>query len=213
MNDLNQKLIITLVVIPILLGIFRTPKEMGIAVAAIGLALFFANIDKFSRFKGAGFEAELRIAVDEAYAAIVQLKELGLSLSAPIVDELALSGRISKYIPLKYKLNQVSEIANTLKKLGASQKEIDEVCSNIYDQVTNDHTSSILHALKIANPEKKDLFEGINDGKMYDWDKSKIEKFINEHNLTKSDDTNEWFLDLDYFLKQRKLRREDKWQN
>ena len=29
MNDMNQKLIIALVVIPILLGIFRSPKEMG----------------------------------------------------------------------------------------------------------------------------------------------------------------------------------------
>ena len=91
MNDMNQKLIIALVVIPILLGIFRSPKEMGIAVLAIGLALFFSNIDKFSRFKGTfkgvGLEAELKTVVDEAYAAIEQLKELGLSLSSPIVDE------------------------------------------------------------------------------------------------------------------------------
>ena len=48
---------------------------------------------------------------------------------------------------------------------------------------------------------------------MDDWDKGKIETFIRENNLNKSEDTDEWLLDLDYFLKQRKLRREDKWQS
>jgi hypothetical protein len=131
MSDLNQKLIVAMVFIPVLLGIFRTPKEMGIAVGAIFLALCFANIDKIVRFKGAGFEAEMRTAVNKAYAAIEQLKDLGVSLSSPIVDELAVSGRMLQYIPLKYKLERVQKIAETLKKLGASQEEIDEVCSTI----------------------------------------------------------------------------------
>lgn len=217
MNEMNQKLIIALVVIPILLGIFRSPKEMGIAVLAIGLALVFSNIDKFSRFKGtfkgAGLEAELKTAVDEAYAAIEQLKELGLSLSSPIVDELAISGRMLQYIHLKYKLERVAKIADTLKKLGASQEEIDKACSTIYERVTDDHIRRILHSLKSSNPGKEELFEGINDGKMDDWDKGKIETFIRENNLNKSEDTDEWLLDLDYFVKQRKLRREDKWQS
>ncbi|MBL0717434.1 MAG: hypothetical protein JJV89_05235 [Desulfosarcina sp.] len=213
MNDINQKLIIALVVIPILLGILRSPKEMGIAIAAIGLALFFSNIDKFSRFKGAGFEAELKTAVDEAYAAIEQLKDLGLSLSGPIVDELAMSGRMLQYIHLKYKLERVAKIADTLRKLGASQEEIEEACSTLYGRVTNDHIRRILYSLKNSNPEKKELFEGINDGKMVNWEKGKIEIFIKEHNLNKSEDTDECFIDLDYFLKNRKLRREDKWQS
>lgn len=172
---------------------------------------------KFSRFKGTfkgvGLEAELKTAVDEAYAAIEQLKELGLSLSSPIVDELAISGRMLQYIHLKYKLERVAKIADTLKKLGASQEEIDKACSTIYERVTNDHIRRILHSLKSSNPGKEELFEGINDGKMDDWDKGKIETFIRENNLNKSEDTDEWLLDLDYFLKQRKLRREDKWQS
>ena len=81
---------------------------------------------KFSRFKGTfkgvGLEAELKTAVDEAYAAIEQLKELGLSLSSPIVDELAISGRMLQYIHLKYKLERVAKIADTLKKLVKDMK-------------------------------------------------------------------------------------------
>src|SRR5688572_24537628 len=95
MNDeMNQKLLIALVIIPVLFGIFKGWKEMGAATAAVGLALAFANLDKIKSFKGAGFEAEMKEAVTKAYAAIDQLKDLGLSVSAPIVDELAVSGLI-----------------------------------------------------------------------------------------------------------------------
>lgn len=55
------------------------------------MIFFFANLEKFSKFKGAGFEAEMHNAVRETYAALEELKELALSLSAPIIDELAVS--------------------------------------------------------------------------------------------------------------------------
>ena len=81
MSRLNTALIIALVVIPTVFGAFKMPAEMGWAIASIGLALIFANLEKFSRFKGAGFEAELRTAVEKTYAAIEELKELSLVLS------------------------------------------------------------------------------------------------------------------------------------
>jgi hypothetical protein len=213
MNDLTQKLIVALVIVPILLAVFRGPKEMAIVAGAIGVALFFANIDKFSRFKGGGIEAELRTAVGEAYAAIEQLKELGLSLSSPIVDELAISGRMMQFIHLKYKLERVAKIADTLKKLGASQEEIEEACSTIYQRVANDHIRGLVHSLRDSNPGKESLFEGSDDGKMDGWDKIKLERFIKENNLKINEDGEEWIRDLDFFLKTRRLRREERWQS
>jgi len=41
-------------------GFLGRPTEMGIAVLAGALGLAFSNIDKIARFKGAGFEAEMR---------------------------------------------------------------------------------------------------------------------------------------------------------
>jgi hypothetical protein len=41
-------------------GILRRPKEMLICVLSGALGLSFSNLDKISRFKGAGFEAEMR---------------------------------------------------------------------------------------------------------------------------------------------------------
>ena len=54
MNDFTQRLIAILLVVPILVGIFRGTKEMGIAAGAIIVALFFAKLAKFSRFEGGG---------------------------------------------------------------------------------------------------------------------------------------------------------------
>jgi hypothetical protein len=214
MNDLTQKLIFALVIVPVLLAIFRGPKEMTIAAGAISLALFFANLDKFSRFKGPlGIDAELRTVVDQAYAAIVQLRELGVSLSSPIVDELAISGRLMQFIHLKYKLERVAKIAETLRRLGVSDKEINEATSTMYERVTSDHISQILHSLRTANPGKESLFAGLDDGKMNDWDKAKLDKFIKDNNLTVNDEGAEWIKDLDFFLNNKKLRREEKWQS
>jgi hypothetical protein len=212
MNDFTQKLIVILVIVPILVGIFRGTKEMGIAAGAIIVALFFANLDKFSRFKGGGNEAQLRAAVTDAYVAIAQLKELGLSLSSPIMDELAVSGRLLQPIHLKYTLERVAKIAETLKKLAASEKEMEEVVSPIYERVTNDHMRRVLHSLRSLNPEKESLFEGLEEGKMDGWDKSRLDKFIKDNRLEKSEQTEDWIRDLEYFLKNRKLRREEQWQ-
>jgi len=43
-----------------ILGFMGNATEMGLAVVAGAIGLAFANIDKISRFKGAGFEAEMR---------------------------------------------------------------------------------------------------------------------------------------------------------
>lgn len=40
------------------------PTEMGLAIMAGALGLAFANLDKFSKFKGGGFEAELRDKIE-----------------------------------------------------------------------------------------------------------------------------------------------------
>ncbi|NRB40722.1 MAG: hypothetical protein HRU20_20010 [Pseudomonadales bacterium] len=42
-------------------GFIGKPTEMGLAIVAGALGLAFSNIDRISRFKGAGFEAEMRM--------------------------------------------------------------------------------------------------------------------------------------------------------
>jgi hypothetical protein len=213
MSELNQNLIVALVIIPILLGIFRSGTVMSLSIAAIGLALFFVNLDKFSRFKTPGFEAELQTVVNKAYAAISELKELGLSLSAPIVDELAISGRMLIYIPLKYKLERVEKIRANLKALGASPEEIDKATGTLYERITKDIIDRIVAALKSSNPDKESIIKTLESQQTLNWDKEAFEKFISDNGITRNDDAEQWLLDLEYFKGTHKLRREDKWQS
>ncbi|WP_296060759.1 hypothetical protein [uncultured Amphritea sp.] len=77
-------------------GLIGMAAEMGIAVAASGIFLAFANLDKFSEFKGAGFEAKLKEAVNEANATIENLKEVAKPLIKTNLFALAKAGRFSE---------------------------------------------------------------------------------------------------------------------
>jgi len=50
----------TLFGVSTLLGLLGKPTEMGLAIIAGAIGLAFTNIDKISKFKGAGFSAEMR---------------------------------------------------------------------------------------------------------------------------------------------------------
>ena len=65
----------------IILGFNNNPTEMGLAIIGGSLCLSFANIDKIQRFKGAGFEAEMKIDI------LKELKGLkGQELSEKLSD-------------------------------------------------------------------------------------------------------------------------------
>jgi len=157
-------------------------------------------------------KVKLDSSVADANIAIEEMKKLGLVLAAPIVDELAVSGRLFQYINLSHKLERVEYIVDNLKKLGASQNEIDGVCETIYCRVKEDHIRRIIGSLREPNPDKKDLLKNILELELDEWNVSQINKLINDNNLKISEETKECFSDLEYFFKNRKLRREDKWQ-
>lgn len=145
-----------LIIVPVSFGIFSPEwQKMLISAVVIIAVWFFLNMDKFKYFKFLGLEAKLQKAVNKAYAAIHQLKELGLSLSSPILHELAVSGNILYFIDLKYKLEHAEKIIAGLKELGASEKEIEENCHPLYHFVTNKHVRAILGFLKQGNVRKK----------------------------------------------------------
>jgi len=59
-NYLNIAAYIVLFGFSLLFGFLGKPTEMGLAILAGSLGLAFLNIDKIKRFKGAGFEAEMK---------------------------------------------------------------------------------------------------------------------------------------------------------
>ena len=135
-------------------GILRQPTEMGIMIVAGAIGMAFSNIDKIQRFKGAGFEAEMKQAVEKAYATTESLKELASTLASYGIFSLAYDDRWTG-------MNK-----NTKHVL---KEKIDQVCRelNIDDQITKeandiffwmfalDHLKRILHHASQATQDNK----------------------------------------------------------
>ena len=138
-------LILILIVIPTYFGYKKCPKEMFLSILSISLALSFLNINKITRFKGGGIEVEMREVVDKAYAAIEELKNLSLALSDPIISTTITSDRSFQYIHLKYKIEQIIKIEETLKKLGATDKEIHNTTSLFWGEINSEHLKRLFY--------------------------------------------------------------------
>jgi len=76
------------------LGIFGSATTMGIGVAGSALFLAFANLERFVRFKGAGFEAEMREIVDEANATIENLRSVATPMISSYITNLTNEGML-----------------------------------------------------------------------------------------------------------------------
>ena len=75
-------------------GYWEKPVEMGVALIAGAIAAAFVNIEKFERFKGAGFEAEMKRAVEQAYATTEALRDVARPLIATTLSILTMGNRL-----------------------------------------------------------------------------------------------------------------------
>ena len=109
----------------VMFGIMGKTAEMGIIVVAGAIAVAFLNIDKIQKFKGAGFEAEMKRAVAEANATIKQLREVAATSSEVILTDL-MAGNFMSGTTLTKRLNLHDQLVENLKEIGASKKQIDK---------------------------------------------------------------------------------------
>lgn len=106
-------------------GVMGKPTEMGIIVAAGAIVLAFLNIDKIQRFKGAGFEAEMKRALEEANATIEQLREVAATSAEAILTDL-MAGNFMDGTTLEKRLGLHDQLIKNLKAIGASDKQIEK---------------------------------------------------------------------------------------
>ena len=107
----------------VMFGLKGMATEMGIIVAAGAICLAFLNIDKIERFKGAGFEAEMKKAVAEANATVEQLREVAATSAKAILTDL-MAGNFFDGTTLEKRLELHDQIINSLKGIGASESQI-----------------------------------------------------------------------------------------
>ena len=124
MLNLKNNIVIIIIILPaIYFGYIGKSTKMGLAIVAA-----FINIDKIQRFKGAGFEAEMRKMVEEGYATIENLKELGKPIIKALFVNITHFNNIGS-MALHKKHEVLDDLKQILKRLFLKDKELMEIIS------------------------------------------------------------------------------------
>lgn len=149
-------------------------------------------------------KAQLDASVANANQAIEQMKELGLVLAAPMLDEMAADKLIfGEATSLEEDVAHMQNIVSSLQKLGASQEQIDAIRLNMDRSVMRNLRRRVTVALQSANKNKASLFKHVSH--MYKWNKEQFERFIQENKLTVPSEVNDNLTKLEYYTMNKKL--------
>lgn len=139
---MNRILSIIFIVVPTMyFGYIGKATEMGLALLMGTLVATFINLDKFSSFKGAGFEAQLREAketVEKALVTVENLREILQPLLFNTLHSITYMGRIGGGGPSTNK------------------------------DTIRDGCEKIISTLKIDSPELLDIISTYNKFNMWD---------------------------------------------
>ena len=106
-------------------GLLSKSTEMGLIIVAGAIGLAFLNIDKIQRFKGAGFEAEMKKAVENAIATIEQLRNVATTSARATLTSLMAANFMSG-TTMKNRLELHDQLISNLVDIGASKQQIEE---------------------------------------------------------------------------------------
>lgn len=191
-------------------GITQRPTEMGLVLLSGVLCMAFANIDKIAKFKGAGFEAEMKNAIDKAYATIEEVRQIGCKSAAAVLEITAAFGRWGGGTTTLRRFQIRDNLVTSLKGLGVDDEDIKEAQKGFDRWLVFDHGLKICEAAKGNWPKT----EGGKCFHMYTDDyaitANEFQKFVDDNNLA-SKEVNEAIEDLRYFESNKKLRRPEQW--
>lgn len=191
-------------------GIIQRPTEMGLVLLSGALCMAFANIDKMAKFKGAGFEAEMKNAIDKAYATIEEVQQIGCKSAAAVLEVTAAFGRYGGGTTTLRRLQIRDNLVTSLKRLGVNNEDIREAQKGFDRWLAFDHGLKICEATKGNWPKTKEgkRFHMYTDD--YAITANEFQKFVDDNNLV-SKEVNEAIEDLRYFESNKKLRRPEQW--
>ena len=205
----------------VMFGVMGKPTEMGIIVVAGAIALAFLNIDKIQKFKGAGFEAEMKRAVEEANATIEQLREVAATSSEVILTDL-MGGNFMSGTTLEKRLDLHDQLIGNLKDIGASKKQIenaDEMWKRGIGIIFHRGIRSALedreHPNRINTKAEKHVLEASKEFqdllKFEEWkvqSSDEFREFINRKDVM-NPEVDELLKDYSKFVESGKFRRRD----
>jgi hypothetical protein len=109
----------------VMFGLLGKPTEMGLIIAAGAVAISFLNIDRIQRFKGAGFEAEMKQAVEHVHATVDQLRLLAAAVAESTLTSL-MAENFFDGISLETRLDLHDRLIHSLEEIGVAPSRISE---------------------------------------------------------------------------------------
>lgn len=200
---------ITIIIVPaFIFGFMGKSVEMGLEIVAGAIAGAFLNLDKFERFSGAGFEAELRKAVEDAYATLDNLKEVTKPLMMITVSNLTYAMRFGG-MDFKEKNNHSKEIERISESLDMQDDELKVTFDTFYRYHTWDLYSIFTNSI-YKESKHNELNNDLNDLKDYESvnypTKEKIDTILEAHNYQLSEESQKKLENFFYYQNNRDLK-------
>jgi hypothetical protein len=194
-------------------GFMGKPTEMGIAAAAGAVAAAFVNIDKMERFKGAGFEAEMKHAVEEVYATRDALRQVARPLIAATLQILTKGDRWGGMDPHEKHIfrSDLERLAGDLDLAGdATLKAAHEdfFHYHIWDHFT-DFARRVSKIDAIPTDIRQQLSQLANYSSADLPARERIESILGEHKDKLGQEERELLDDYLYYRDKRSLRRQE----
>lgn len=201
-------------------GYMENTAALSASIIAGAIGMAFANIDKMEHFKGAGFEAHMKKAVEEAYATTKSLRDLGCLVAEAISAIMAVENKFAG-LGWDRKLNIKNKIDHLLRESGLEENKIYEASALFDEYLKYDHARKIVSAITqeasipvdIRQEAEKliDFSKSADIGETYTAPPAEFKRFI-ETNEINSNSVEESIKDYEYYLNKNSLRRTEEWK-
>lgn len=172
--------------IPIFLVFHNEYQKSGLVCLFSIILLLTLNADRIEAFKLWGLEAKLKQTIIEANATIGQLRDVALTMSRQIYNDIAFSGQVFTRISFDELYKNKTALDQALKNIGASEEEINK-SSNLWRLVAGRQMTALIFMDEGRLEEDvREKWEGLKQPyyeKGEDVPPEKIEKFLNDNSL------------------------------
>lgn len=200
--------VIAIMLIPsIFFGMAGKTTEMGLAIISSSITCAFIHIDKIQKFKGAGFEAEMKKVVDEAYVTINALREFSIPLIKATMNSLNYGNRFGG-LNIKERVLMKEQIENMVHNFNLTNDEIENTFEDFRHLHLYDHFQEFKDSILKNNNQNKSLREKLESISRMEKDyptKEFIDKILRDENIDISQEQEQKLKSYLFYLENNKL--------
>ena len=222
MNYLFWFGIVFTLIAPIVIGTgFGDHSTSWVAALCGAFVTFVAKLESVAELSLGPVKARMREQLKEANATIKQLRDIAVTAADGTLTNL-IAGAFMGGMSLEKRLEIHEKVIESLKEIGASDKQIDRAeidwrkgISIIYHRAIRNAVESRSHPSKInteATKEQKEAGKELQDALEFEHWKTptpeEIRNILRKHNV-ESSDAEKWISDYEHFLETNEIRNKD----